>query len=69
MAMFSKYNNPNRRRHSRKMDRSDADIIASKMMFDDWKAGREMPLAECDKISDQLYGKPSCGIYDAEVKE
>jgi len=58
-----------RKRKRKKYDRTDADIIASKMLFDDRKAGREIPLAEYDRISDQLCGKSSRKIYDNEEKK
>ena len=60
---FSKYNNPSRRRPKRKLSRADADIIASKQMFDDRCRGIEMPLKVYDEMSDKLCGKPSRKIY------
>lgn len=63
---WTKYNNPSKRKRKpirKKMDRSDADIIASKQMFDDRARGIEMPLKYYDKISDKLCGQPSRGIY------
>ena len=57
-----------RQRYRKAYDRSDADIIASKMMFDDLKRGISKPLSEYDKISDKLCGMKSRGIYK-EVDE
>lgn len=38
---FSKYNNPNKQKHYKKpVSRIDADIIASKALFDDMQSGR-----------------------------
>lgn len=66
---WSKYNNPNKRRYSRKLDRSDADVIAAKQMFDDQCRGVKMPLSYYDAISDQLCGMPSRGIsLDEAIK-
>ena len=60
---FNKYNNPSKRRPKRKLSRADADIIASKQMFDDRCRGIEMPLKAYDEMSDKLCGKPSREIY------
>lgn len=60
---FTKYNNPNKRKTKRKMNRLDADIIACNQMMEDLKNGIEMPLKHYDKISDQLCGKQSREIY------
>ena len=59
---FSKYNTSNRKR--KKYDRTDADIMAGKMMIDDCEKGIKMPLKYYDEMSDKLCGKPSRGIYD-----
>ena len=56
---FSKYN----KRRSCRRTRTDADIIASKIYFDDRVNGKEKPFAEYDRISDRLCGKPSRNIY------
>jgi hypothetical protein len=64
---FTKYNNPNKKRKiRRRLDRSDADIIAAKAYYDDRVMGIEKPLVEYDRLSDQLCGKPSRGIYEEE---
>ncbi len=60
---FSKYNNPSKRRPKQKLSRADADIIASKQMFDDRCKGIEMPLKTYDEMSDKLCGKPSREIF------
>jgi hypothetical protein len=61
---WSKYNNPNRKRKlNRKMDRTDADILATKQMLDDAKNGKEMSIKYYDELSDRLCGKPSRNIY------
>ena len=60
---FNKYNNPSKRRTKRKLSRVDADIIASKQMFDDRCRGVEMSLKTYDEMSDKLCGKPSRNIY------
>ena len=63
MAKFTRYNNPNKKRIRRHMSRTDADIVASKAYYDDKVKGTELPLAEYDKLSDKLCGKPSRKIY------
>lgn len=63
MARFSKYNNPSKKRIRRPMSRTDADIVASKAYYEDRIKGTELPLAEYDKLSDKLCGKPSRKIY------
>lgn len=61
---WNKYNNPSKkRRQRRKIDRTDADILAAKQMLDDKERGVEMPLKHYDELSDQLCGKPSRNIY------
>ena len=61
--MWTKYNNPNRKKRHHKMSRTDADIIAAKNMFDDQRNGIELPLSCYDKQSDNMCGKPSRNIY------
>lgn len=61
---WTKYNNPSRKRKPRrKMNRTDADILAGKQMLDDKERGVEMPLKHYDELSDQLCGKPSRNIF------
>lgn len=61
--MFTKYNNPNRKRKpGRKMNRTDADILAGKQMIIDSKLGYKTVEKTYDEISDQLCGKPSRNI-------
>ena len=61
---WTKYNNPNKkRRPRRKIDRTDADILAAKQMLDDREGGVEMPLKYYDEMSDRLCGKPSRNIF------
>jgi len=61
---WSKYNNPNRKRKlNRKMDRTDADILATKQMLNDAKDGKEMSIKHYDELSDRLCGKTSRNIY------
>ena len=62
--IFSKYNNPSKKRKHHKMSREDADIIATKMMIDDLRDGKKMSLNVYDTISDKLCGKPSRHIYE-----
>jgi len=59
---FTKWNNPSKKRRKRKMSRTDADIIAGKMMIEDRIHGEEMPLKFYDHVSDKLCGQPSRGI-------
>lgn len=62
---WTKYNNPNKkRRPRRKLNRTDADILAGKQMIDDVAKGIKMPLKYYDEISDKLCGKPSRNIYE-----
>jgi len=62
---WTKYNNPNKKRKTRrKMDRTDADIMAGKQMIDDKARGIDMPLKYYDELSDKLCGKPSRNIYE-----
>ena len=63
MAKFTKYNNPNKRKHRQTLSRADADIIAAKNMIDDRSNGYEFPLSHYDKQSDQMCGKPNRKIY------
>lgn len=63
MAKFTKYNNPNKKRKRECLNRIDADIIATKNMFDDRCRGIEMPLSYYDAQSDCLCEKPSRNIY------
>ena len=63
MAKFTRYNNPSKKRIRRHMSRTDADIMASKAYYDDRSKGTELTLAEYDKLSDKLCGKPSRDIY------
>lgn len=60
---FTKYNNPSKKKPRRKMSRTDADIMAGKQMIIDHENGIKMPIEHYDKLSDQLCGKPSRGIY------
>lgn len=61
---WNKYNNPSKKRRlRRKIDRTDADILAAKQMLDDKERGVEMPLKHYDELSDQLCGKPSRNIF------
>lgn len=61
---WTKYNNPNKKRRRKKMDRSDADVVAASYMIKDRQAGINLPLSHYDKISDNLCGKESRGLYD-----
>lgn len=62
---FTKYNNPNKRRKPRrKIDRTDADIIAAKAFFDDQQRGTAQPLKYYDRLSDQISGNESRNIYE-----
>lgn len=63
MAKFTKYNNPNKRKHRRTLSRADADIIAAKSMIDDRSNGYEFPLSYYDKQSDRMCGQPNRKIY------
>lgn len=65
MARFTRYNNPSKKRRRRYISRTDADIVASKAYYDDKVKGTELPLAEYDKLSDKLCGKPSRRIYES----
>ena len=60
---FTKYNNPSKRRKRKVLSRTDADIIATKNMFDDRCRGIELPLNYYDEQSDNMCGKPSRNIY------
>ena len=61
---WTKYNNPNRKRKPRrKMDRTDADIIAGKQMIMDSKLGYKIVEKTYDEIIDKLCEKPSRNIY------
>ncbi len=61
---WTKYNNPNRKRKPRrKMDRTDADIMAGKQMIIDSKLGYKIVEKTYDEISDKLCEKPSRNIY------
>lgn len=67
---WTKYNNPSKKRKPRrKLDRTDADILAGKQMLEDKANGIEMPLKYYDEISDRLCSKPSRGIYTESPKE
>lgn len=63
MATFTKYNNPSRKHRQKRLNRTDADILAAKRMFDDRSRGCELPLSAYDELSDRLCGKPSRNIY------
>lgn len=63
MAKFTKYNNPNKRRKKKIYSRTDADILAAKNYLTDRMNGSEKNFSHYDKISDQLCGKTSRGIY------
>ena len=61
---WTKYNNSSRKRKPRrKMDRTDADIMADKQMIMDSKLGYEIVEKTYDEISDKLCKKPSRNIY------
>lgn len=61
---WSKYNNPNKKRKStRKMDRTDADIMAAKQMIIDSNLGYKTVEKTYEDISDKLCGKPSRNIF------
>lgn len=61
---WTKYDNPNKnRKPRRKIDRTDADILAAKQMLDDKERGVEMSLKYYDEMSDRLCGKPSRNIF------
>lgn len=60
---WSKYNNPNRRKHKKNISRVEADIIATKNMFDDKCREIDLPLSFYDKQSDIMCGKQSRNIY------
>lgn len=65
---FTKFNNPSKKRHHKKLDRCDADIIVSRMRFDDTILAKgidkQVPaMSYYDSISDQLCGQPSRHIY------
>lgn len=64
MAKFSKYNNPNKKHYRRPISRTDADIIATKALFDDKVRGEAKPLSFYDSLSDSLSGKESRHIYE-----
>ena len=64
MAKFTKYNNPNKRKHRRTtLSRTEADILAVKNMIDDRQNGVELPHSFYDEQSDRISGKPSRNIY------
>lgn len=57
---FTKYNNPSRKRKtSRKMDRTTADIMAAKQMVIDSKLGYDPIVKTYNEISDKFCGKES----------
>lgn len=65
---FSRFNNPNKKRHHKKLDRCEADIIVSRMRFDDAILAKGTdklipPMSYYDAISDQLCDQPSRHIY------
>lgn len=70
---FSKFNNPHRKHHRKKLDRCEADIMVAKMRLDDEIESirlmakgiekRVPPMSYYDSISDQLCGQPSRHIY------
>lgn len=63
MARFTKYSNPSKKRCKKNMNRADADIMATKNMFDDRKRGIDLPLSFYDEQSDQMCGKANRKIY------
>lgn len=65
---FSRYNNPSKRKHYKRVSRADADIIAAKAMLDDRQNGYVLPLSIYDEMSDRLSGNESRGIYNEEKK-
>ena len=54
---FTKYNNPNKRRSRKRLDRTEADIIATKNMLDDRRKGIEMPIEFYELQSNKMQGK------------
>lgn len=54
---FSKYNNPSKRRSRKRLDRTEADIIATKNMLDDRRKGIEMPIEFYEWQSNKMQGK------------
>lgn len=46
-----------KKKHYKKYDRSEADIIAGKKMIDDYMAGVNLPLKHYENISDYLCGQ------------
>lgn len=61
--MFTRYNNPNKKKLRRRIDRSTADILAAKAMVDDLNLGINRGFKYYDKLSDKMCGKPSRNIY------
>lgn len=61
---FSKYYNPKKKKHYKKVSRVDADIIASKAAFDDAINDNFKSFNYYDNLSDSLCKKPSREIYD-----
>ena len=52
---WSKYNNPNRKRKlNRKIDKTDADILAGKQMIIDSKLGYQTVEKTYEEISDKM---------------
>lgn len=62
MAQFTKLRNPSKRKHRKHYSRSDADIIASKALFD-LDVPSEVKLSLWEETSDRLCGQPSRNIY------
>ena len=53
---WTKYNNPNKKRRSkRKVDRTDADILAAKQMIIDSKLGYQTIEKTYEEISNKMY--------------
>lgn len=54
----------NKRKSHKHMSRTDADIIAAKIMLNDRARGVELGFVHYDQISDRLCGEPSRRIYN-----
>ena len=54
---FSKYNNPNKRRARKRLDKSEADIIATKNILDDRRNGIDCPIEFYKWQSNKMRGK------------
>lgn len=54
---FSKYNNPNKRRARKRLDKTEADILATKNMLDDRMNGIDCPIEFYEWQSKKMQGK------------